>query len=109
MMTAIILLIFFHEDVFSKALMMFTLDDTRLTFSLHIYQTTSCMICWIVFTWHILPLIDLTIFMNLLDCVSNKYLELLCITDISKYHFAQTKMFLTGSQYLILSLRTLPS
>ena len=33
-------------------------------------------------------MIDLTIFLNLLDSVGNKYLELLCcISDISKYHF----------------------
>ena len=32
MMTPIILLILFHEDVFSKASMIFMIDDTRLTF-----------------------------------------------------------------------------
>ena len=31
------------------------------------------MINWIVFTWHIHPLIDLTIFINFLDSVGNNF------------------------------------
>ena len=54
------------------------------------------MISWVVFTWHIPPLIDFTTFMKLLDSVGNKYLELRCyISDISKYYFAiRPKCFL---------------
>ena len=65
----------------------------------HIYQSTRRMISCIVFTWYIPPLIDLTIFMNLLETVGNKYLKLLCcISYISKYHFAfRPKCFLQAA------------
>ena len=49
MMTAVILLIFFHEDVFSKAFM-FTLDDTRLTFKEHFTSTSVSLNIWTSFS-----------------------------------------------------------
>ena len=49
MMSAIILLIFFHKDVFPKGSMMFTRDDTRLTFKEHFTSTSVSLTIWTSF------------------------------------------------------------